>query len=355
MNASTIKTNPGNYFEDFTVGQRIIHATPRTVTEGDVALYTSLYGSRFAVQSSDAFAMNIGLEGAPIDDLLVFHVVFGKSVPDVSLNAIANLGYAAGRMEGVVYPGDTLRSESQVIGVKENSNGKTGVVYVHTVGFNQRDEPVLDYVRWVMVRKRDEAAPAPEAVIPDLSSFSVEKELTVPEGLDLAGYDTALSGSPHLWNDYEVGEKIDHVDGMTIEESEHMMATRLYQNTAKVHFNQHTEKDGRFGRRIIYGGHIISLARALTFNGLGNAFRIASINGGAHVSPTFAGDTIYAWTEILDKFSVPGRDDLGALRVRTVAAKDQPCAEFPDKGEDGKYHPSVVLDFDYTILMPASV
>ena len=52
----SIKTNPGNYFEDFRLGQTIRHATPRTVTVGDVALYTALYGSRFAVQSSDAFA-----------------------------------------------------------------------------------------------------------------------------------------------------------------------------------------------------------------------------------------------------------------------------------------------------------
>ena len=68
------KTNPGNYFEDFWIGQELVHATPRTVTEGDVSLYTALYGSRFAVQSSDVFAGDLGLAGAPVDDLLVFHV-----------------------------------------------------------------------------------------------------------------------------------------------------------------------------------------------------------------------------------------------------------------------------------------
>ena len=88
------KNNPGNFFEDFRVGQVIRHATPRTVTAGDAALYTALYGARFAVQSSDAFAPAIGYRAAPIDDLLVFHIVFGKTVPDISLNAVANLGYA---------------------------------------------------------------------------------------------------------------------------------------------------------------------------------------------------------------------------------------------------------------------
>lgn len=88
------KSTNGNFFEDFRLGQEIVHAVPRTVTTGDVSLYSALYGMRFAVQSSDAFARSVGLKGAPIDDLLLFHVIFGKTVPDISLNAVANLGYA---------------------------------------------------------------------------------------------------------------------------------------------------------------------------------------------------------------------------------------------------------------------
>src|ERR671910_1201965 len=140
-----MKTNPGNFFEDFSLGQEIRHATPRTVTAADAALYTALYGSRFAVQSSDAFARAIGYERAPLDDLLVFHVVFGKTVPDISLNAVANLGYADGRFLRPVYPGETLSATSEVIGLKENSNRKTGIVYVRTTGANQRGEAVLTY------------------------------------------------------------------------------------------------------------------------------------------------------------------------------------------------------------------
>ncbi|MBC7953824.1 MAG: MaoC family dehydratase [Rhodospirillaceae bacterium] len=346
------KTNTGNFFEDFRLGQEIRHATPRTVTSGDVALYTALYGSRFAFNSSTEFAKECGLPGAPLDDLAAFHVVFGKTVPDVSLNAVANLGYAAGRFGVPVYPGDTLTTVSTVIGLKENSNKQTGVVYVRSVGSNQRGDMVVDYIRWVMVRKRDVDA-VTEEKIPELPAFVAAADLVIPAGLNTARYDTVLAGSAHLWDDYAAGEKIDHVDGMTIEEAEHMMATRLWQNTAKVHFNQHTEGQGRFGRRLIYGGHIISMARALSFNGLGNAFKLAAINGGRHVSPTFAGDTIYAWSEVLEKIELPGRTDMGALRLRLVALKNQPAAGFPFKQENGKdYEPSVVLDFDYTVLMP---
>ena len=124
------KTNPGNFFEDFRLGQRIVHATPRTVSEGDVSLYTALYGTRFAVNSSATFAASLGLPRAPVDDLLTFNLVFGKTVPDVSLNAVANLGYAAGRFGVLVYCGDTIGTTSTVIGLKQNKDGQTGVVYV---------------------------------------------------------------------------------------------------------------------------------------------------------------------------------------------------------------------------------
>jgi len=278
--------------------------------------------------------------------------VFGKTVPDISLNAVANLGYADCRFLKPVYPGDTLNAVSEVIGLKENSNRKTGIVYVRSRGFNQNGDTVLDYVRWVMVRKRDETAPAPGEKVPELPK-SVE-----PDALggacpivNAAAYDTALAGSAHRFGDYKTGEKIDHVEGITVEEAEHMMATRLYQNTARVHFNQFSESKGRFGKRLIYGGHAISLARALSFNGLGNAFQVAAINGGRHVAPLFAGCTVFAWSEVLASAELPGRHDVGALRLRTVATKDKPCADFPFKSGDD-FDPAVILDLDYWALLP---
>ncbi len=351
MTAAT-KTIQGNFFEDFHLGETIRHAVPRTVTEGDTALYTSLYGSRFPLNASDAAAREMGYAAAPLDDVLTFHIVFGKTVPDISLNAIANLGYACGIFHQPVYPGDTLSTESEVIGLKQNSNGKTGTVYVRSTGRNQRGETVLSYVRWVMVRKRLPHSAAPERHIPNLPEAVAVADLAPPRDVSYARYDTGLTAQPYLFEDFEPGERIDHVDGMTIEESEHQMATRLFHNTARVHFNQFYEKDGRFGRRIVYGGHIISIARSLMFNGLGNAIAVLAINGGKHTNPSFAGDTIFAWSEIVSKHDLPGRTDAGALRVRTVATKDRPCGDFPDRGEDGKYDPSVVLDLDVTLLMP---
>ena len=340
------KTNAGRFFEDYSVGQVLDHAVPRTVGAGERALYHALYPARHALYSSDAFARACGLPASPLDDLIAFHIVFGKTVPDVSLNAVANLGYAQGRWLKPVWPGDTLRSRSEVIGLKQNSNGKTGVVYVRTTGLNQNSETVLEYVRWVMVRKRDADAPAPETVVPDLPKALSADQLVIPEGLDFSSYDFALAGEAHRWGDYEIGERIDHVDGVTIEEAEHMMATRLWQNTAKVHFDTSARPDGT---RLIYGGHVISMARALSFNGLANAQMIVGLNGGAHANPCLAGDTVRAWSEVLDKAEVaaPG---VGAIRLRLVATRGG--APFDLRDDDGKYLPDVLLDLDYWALMP---
>ena len=342
-----MKTNPGRFFEDYKTGEVIRHAAPRTVSGGERALYHALYPARHALCSSDAFAQASGLAAAPMDDLIAFHMVFGKTVPDISLNAVANLGYAEGRWLRPVWPGDTLRSESEIIGLKQNSNGKSGVVHVRTRGLNQRGQTVLQYVRWVMVRKRDLSAPAPETIVPELKKSVAAADLVVPEGLDFSNYDFTLAGEPHRLGDYEVGERIDHVDGVTVEEAEHMLATRLWQNTAKVHFDATNRDDGR---RLIYGGHVISLARALSFNGLANAQMVVALNAGAHANPCFSGDTVRAWSEVLDKAATaaPG---VGAIRLRLVAVKHG-AREFALKGADGKYLPDVLLDLDYWALMP---
>lgn len=343
------KSNPGNFFEDFELGQVIRHATPRTITTGDVSLYTALTGSRYALFSADTFAQACGLPMAPVDPLLAFHIVFGKTVPDISLNAVANLGYAEGVFSAAVYPGDTLRATSEVIGLKENSNGKTGVVHVRTTGVNQRGETALSYARWVMVNRRGADALAPKKG-PKLAAVVDAADLRAPYGLVFDRYDFDLAGAPHVFEDYAVGEKIDHVDGMTVQEAEHQIATRLYQNTAKVHFDFLQQKESRFGKRLVYGGVAISIARALAFNGLANAAYMLAINAGRHVNPLFAWDTVYAWSEVLDRAELS--PTIGALRLRLVATKNRPCADFPDRIESGDYDPDVILDFDYWAAIP---
>jgi 2-methylfumaryl-CoA hydratase len=346
------KARAGNFFEDFVLGKIFQHGTAKTLGDGDRALYTALYGSRFAHHQSDEFARKIGYPSAPIDDLLVFHMVFGKTVNDISLNAVANLGYADCRFLRPVHCGDTLSARSEVIGLKENSNGRSGTVYVRSQGLNQNGDIVLDFVRWVMVRKRDESIRSRRETVPELpQAVKAEALGTGCPAIRVAAWDWSAGGSTARFGDYAIGERIDHIDGITVEEAEHMMAARLYHNNARVHFNAWQESKGRFGKRIVYGGHVMSLARALSFNGLANAFHLAAINGGRHVAPLFAGATVFAWSEIRDKARIPGRTDVGALRILTRATRDMPASGFPSEAAN-EGDPGVILELDYWVLMP---
>ncbi len=342
------KNFKSRYFEDYKLNEEINHSVPRTITDGDVAIYLSATGSRFPLNYSAEFSKTLGLKKIPIDDILLFHMVFGRTVPDLSLNAIANLGYAGVKFHKPAFVGDTLNASSKIIGLKENSNGKTGTVYVESVGKNQNDEIVLTYYRWLMMRKKNEGMiKSFQNTIPDLPDKVKTKDFNLIENFDIDKWSSSVSGSNFYFNDYAEEEEIHHLDGQTIEEAEHQIATRLYQNNARVHFNQHIEKSGRFGKRIIYGGYIISLARAISCNGLANTFKLAAIHSGKHSAPTFAGDTIYAWSKILEKEII--HKNIGAMMIRTLASKNDSKMNFPDKKN---LTDNIVLDLEYSVLIP---
>ena len=347
MNLSYTYSNLGRFFEDYAVGDIIAHATPRTLTEADASLYTAIYPTRFALQSSKEFAKNCGFKDRPLDDLIIFHTVFGKTVPDISINAVANLGYAEGKFSASVFSGQTLSVESEIIGLKQNSNGKTGIIYVKTKGQDTSGKTILEYKRWVMVNKRIAGLEDTPSHLPDMKNALDGSELNIPEYLDFSCYDTVAAGSKKSFINYQVGELIDHIDGSTICEADHLFATRLWQNNSKVHFDINAREDGK---RLVYGGHIISLVRALSFNGLENAQMIIGINGGIHANPVFAGDTIYCWTEVLDKVDLNVRN-IAALRLRSVGTKEKNHS-MKAKCDNGRYLPATVLDFDYWVLIP---
>ncbi|MFC3173655.1 MaoC family dehydratase [Novosphingobium bradum] len=356
MTERYVHTPPeGNFFEDFAIGRQFLHPTPRTITEGDASLYIALTGARQPLPCSQPLAMAMGYRAAPLDDGLLFNMAFGKTVSDISANAVANLGYADLRFLEPVHAGDTLTARSEVIGLRPTSSGDNGVVYVRSSAFNQHGRPVLTWIRWVLVHARARGGAVGEAVVPDLPERVEPADLRVPAiTVDVAALVRA-SGAARLWDDYAIGQRIDHAAGMTLDETDHTLATRLYQNGAKVHFDAQMMASTPHGRRLVYGGHVISVCRALAFEGLENVIGMLAINGGSHRAPTFAGDTLYCFTEVLDKFALPGRADLGGLRLRLVGIKNRPAAGFLAEVEEGgkvRFDPAVVLDLDYTVMIP---
>lgn len=348
------KNRRGNFFEDFRVGMRISHPTPRTLDLADQSLYIGLTGSRFAPSSSAPLACQLGLTQRPLEDLLVFNMAFGKTVPDISQNGVANLGYAEVRFLMPVFPGDTLKVDSEVIGLRQNSSGRSGVVYVRSSALNQHGQCVLNWVRWVMVHKANPDAPAPDTVVPELSPVVAPSQLAVDGWSGQAASIAEATGVSDLWEDYAPGERIEHAGGMTINESDHSVATRLYQNTARAHFDAVLMAGQPQQRRLVYGGHVISICKSLSYEGLENVMAWAAINGGQHVAPTFAGDTLHCATKVIERIDL-GRPHLGALRLRTIGAKNlsgPASIEFIEAGARRSHPPSVVLDIDYTVLMP---
>ena len=350
--SNTAKINSGRFFEDFALNEVIHHATPRTITEGDCALYIALTGARNPLHCSVPFAQSLEYKTTPVDDLLAFHIAFGKTVPDISVNAVANLGYADVQFTQPVFVGDTLTTSSQVIGLKQNSNGKSGVVWVRSTSVNQNNLPVISWVRWVMVHKKDTSSDAPATVIPDLPAFVSPNQLRLPSYLQTHDEISSVTGGQYFWEDYQVGERLDHPAGMTINDSDHTLATKLYQNNARLHFDAHLMQSTAIGKRLVYGGVVISACRALSYEGLENALSVLAINGGTHVNPTFAGDTIYSMTEVLDKWDLSGRSDMAALRLRMVGMKNIPPSALENIKNNQDYHQNVVLDLDYTVVIP---
>lgn len=352
-----MKGSKGNFFEDFQKGQVIKHAVPRTVTDGDTALYIALTGDRHPLHCDAGFAKSAGYARETVNDLLVFHIVFGKTVNDISLNAVANLGYSDVRFLKPVYPGDTLRAETEIAGLRETSAGDSGIVTVHSRGLNQNDETVLEFYRWVLLHKKDKGTKTGHQDKVALPKEVAPERLPVERFSAVSGSNTVITGGKYFFDDYETGERVAHPDGMTLNDTDHSCATRLYQNTARVHFDALKMESSRFKKRLVYGGHVISLAYAMSYNGFENALGILAWNGGTHVAPCFSGDTVYAFTEVLAQAKLQENSTMGALRLRLVAVKNEDPQEkntpLKVKSEEGKeaYHPSIVLDLDYWLAV----
>ena len=345
----------GNYFEDFRLNQRFEHGVPRTITGSDATLYLALTGNRYALHCAETIAKQVGFKTTPIDNLLLFNIAFGKTVNDISLNAVANLGYAECMFHHPVYPGDTIMVGSQIIGLRENKSAKTGIVYVHSIATNQQGLQVLSWKRWVMVNKREQSSQFEGELIPTLRNTTKLSPTPLPSQIDFSIWNSNYSDNQFKFDEFNKGNILDHRDGMTINESDHSLATRLYQNNARVHFDQTFMESKETKKRLVYGGHVISIGRTLSYNGLSNAVWITGINAGTHCNPCYSGDTLYAQSVILDKVNLDNQSDFGLLRIQMLIAKNSPFESldslYVEKCARRRYSDKVVLDLDYWVVV----
>jgi 2-methylfumaryl-CoA hydratase len=346
----------GNFFEDFRLGQVIRHGTPRTVTDGDSAVYAALTGSRFALHAANTVARKAGFRERPLDDLLVFNIALGQIARDVFHNVEESPEFSNVHFFAPVYRNDTLHSESVVIGIRDEVESRRGTICVRSTCCDHHGSAVLGWVSAAVLRKRKPGVARADCFIP-------ETPFSNPPSLPAARLDSrealedwcGATGSDRLWEDYKAGMRIDHPCGTTIEEADHMSASRLFQNSLKAHPDAFAMRGSDAGQREVHGAHVLSVCRALACDGLENVAGIYTISQCKTLAPTLAGDTLYAFTEVKEKTRLPGRQDIGLLRLRLVGLKNCHPSEIETAGHGGlgeSHRSAVVLDLDYTVVVP---
>jgi 2-methylfumaryl-CoA hydratase len=325
-----IRKKTGNFLEDFKIGGVLRHKVGKTVTEGLVNAFTEFSMTTNPLHKNRRYARLYGYRDMLLPPGLVMAVVFSQSVEDISENARANLEYVDMRFGVPVYAGDTLESTSVVLGVTPSSKDKSlGVVHVQTTGRNQHDEVVLTYERKVQVWKDNVDA---EVVKAAADAAPVASALVLPAYDPATPYRSLshLSNADTYFEDFTVGDRIEHSRGRTMT-SEHIALTAMLDNTSQVHCNQHMidQNPDRFvgGQLIIFGGIPFQLCLGLSCPDVAdNSLGDLVYKTGRHSAPLFAGDTVFASTEIVATRDYPGRPDVGVLdtilRGHKFVAKD---------------------------------
>ena len=324
MAARIIRKKTGNFLEDFQPGQVFRHKGGKTVTEGLFTLFTDFSMATNPLTKNARYARAYGYRDLVCSPGLVMVVAFSQTVEDISENARANLEYIDMRYGAPVYIGDTIEVETKILGVRPSSSRPNlGIVHVQSTArknLGAEDEAiVMTWQRKVQVYKDDDSI--------EIESFEVEPdevdcELWLPEYDASADYKQLahLASQDSYFEDMEPGTLIEHSRARTMT-NEHIQLTGILDNTSQVHCNQHMidldPKQYVGGKLIIFGGIPFILCLGLSGPDIGdNALGDVVYRTGRHTAPLFAGDTVYASTEILERSEYPGRPDLGLVDTR---------------------------------------
>jgi acyl dehydratase len=310
----------GPYFEEFERGQVFEDAPALTLTSGHAAAHQAITGDRLRLPLDAELSRAVtGAEEPLAHPSLVCDVAIGQSTGPTQ-RVLGNLFYRGLILLTPVHIGDTLRTRTEVVALKENSRRPeapaTGLVALRITTRNQRDEPVLDFWRCPMIPLRDGTAETGHA----------DRFDEIPDELPLS---RVLAAAPTGW-DFEPlravapGERFADVQpGTTFEVEGRDTVTaapelaRLTLNVAKAH----TDAAGSVhGRRLVYGGHTISIAAAHLSRALPAVATIVAWRGCDHLGPVFEGDVLSTTVEVEATHGLEGTDaGLLDLRMRVTA------------------------------------
>jgi acyl dehydratase len=306
----------GPFFEDFEVGRVFADAPALTLTFGHAALHQSIVGDRLRLALDKELCKAVtGRDEALLHPNLVTDVAIGQSTWPTQ-RVLGNLFYRGLVLLRPVFRGDTLRTTTEVVGLKQNrprdDGTGTGLVALRISTRNQRDEPVLDFWRCAMIPMRDAEAQTGHA---DLFE-------DIPQELDPARVKAAI---PNDWR-FDVfrervpGEHFADVAPGAVYEIEGRDTVSAAPELARLSLNvaqAHTDPGAtRHGERLVYGGHTIGIAAAHATRALPNLMTILAWRSCDHLGPVFEGDVLA--TEL----TVEEAHD-GLLELRATTRTDQ--------------------------------
>ena len=314
---ATIRKKTGNFLEDFRVGQIFRHKRGKTISPGLFNAFSEFTMTTNPLSKNARYARAYGFRDLVVPPGLVMNVAFSQTVEDISENARANLEYIGMRFGVPVIVGDTIEVETIVLGVKPSSRDPDrGLVHVRSTGKNQDGAVVITFERKVQVWKNDPSAKIEDAEIP---SPRVDCTLSLPPYDSACGYRELahLSAADGYFEDLTPGDTLEHSRGRTIT-TEHIALTAQLDNTSQVHSNQFLidQNPAKYigGQLIVYGGIPFNIFLGLASPDIGeNSLGDVEYSTGRHSGPVFAGDTLFASTEIRATRDFTGRADLGIV------------------------------------------
>lgn len=324
----------GPWFEDFERGQSF-DAPALTLTEGHAALHQAICGDRLRLALDAPLCAAVTGRDAPLaHPNLVCDVSIGQST-DPTQRVLGNLFYRGLVLQRQVHIGDTLRTRTEVVALKENRRKPgaraTGLVLLRIRTVDQEERPVLDYWRCPMLPLRDGAAETGHSddfskVSETLDPARVERAAPTGWRLDLL---RAGAARPHF-ADLSSGLELSVEAGETVTAAPEL--ARLTLNLAMAHTDG---TSGTSGRRLVYGGHTISVAAAHATRAIGAIATIVAWERADHVGPVFEGDVLR--TELSVEGTTPLDTGGGLAGLRAVVSAVRGDSDAPEAVLDWRF------------------
>jgi acyl dehydratase len=318
----------GPYFDDLAVGAIEESAPAVTLTDGLAAAHRAIVGDRTRLALDAPLARRVIGGDAPLaQPALVWDVAIGQSTL-VTRRVVANLFYRGLVLRRAPVIGDTLRTTTEVVAMRQNTprEGRraTGLAALRIRTVDQEERPVLDFWRCAMLPLRDAAAVTGHADTFDDIPAALDRSLLAAA---IAGWrlDRLAPVAGERFAGLRPGARWSLGGGDVVSGAPEL--ARLTLNVAAVHHDRYARTAGR---RLVYGGHTIGIAAGQASRVLPNLVAIVGWHGCDHLAPVYEGDTLRSELEVERVEALPAAGGLVDLRIHVRAQRDEELSDVLD-------------------------